>query len=204
MLAGGLMRTGILCHRPTAGPTTRIDDLTIPAAEILALSPVAAKVDVLVAAIRPTHRIIQIADWHYFPREDFTASGREPSEEGYCEYVRHVDELQETQLRLLHWLVDNRGLSMVFQEGLWEEALPEVDHNLESLREWCASRAEVEAFAAQLHNDIDDAEAHGLDATALRTRQRAAEEYAQWGLYCGAVRRLLISRQQVRLLPAEG
>jgi hypothetical protein len=41
----------------------RIDDLSTPAAEILRQLPGVAKVEVLVAAKKPTHRVIHLADW---------------------------------------------------------------------------------------------------------------------------------------------
>lgn len=197
------MASARLRNRATAGPTTRIDDLDVPAAEILALSPDVARIDVLVPATRPTHRIIQIADCHYFSREDYRMIWSAPSEEGYSEYVKDVEEQQKAQLRLLCWLVDQKGLSEVFQEGVWEEHLPHIEQELRWLRDWEKSRDDAASSVAQLRRQIDDAEARGNDSTALRTRKRDAEKYAGWGLNGGAIRRLLISRPSVRLLPAE-
>jgi hypothetical protein len=197
------MGVSALHRRPTVGPTTRIDDLRVPAAEILALSPDAWKIDVLVPADHPTHRIIQIADVHYFPRDDFRNNRHPPSDEAYSEYASKVEELHETELRLLCWLVDNHGLNEVFREGLWEEAVPTAYQYLNALRHWSDSRAEVIADAARLRSDIDDAEVQGKDSAALRTRLRQAEVYAEWGLSNGSVLRLVAARPSVRLLPAE-
>src|SRR5215469_2677809 len=81
-------------RRRSATPDTPIDDLTIPAEEILAFSPDIAKIEVLVNVSAPRRRIIHIADWHFLPREKYRMMQSPPSEKGYSEYVRRVEELQ--------------------------------------------------------------------------------------------------------------
>jgi hypothetical protein len=49
----------------------RIDDLTIPAKDILQQLPGVEKVEVLVAVQKPTARIVHLANWHFFPKDLF-------------------------------------------------------------------------------------------------------------------------------------
>ena len=44
-----------------------INDLSCPAADILSRLPGVVEVEVLVAAPRPTHRLVHVRDWHYVP-----------------------------------------------------------------------------------------------------------------------------------------
>lgn len=203
LLGGGIIGRRALLDHPKVRAPAPIDDLSVPAAEILALSPDVARIDVLVAAARPTHRIVQIVDSHYFPLEGFPSGSRKLSEEEICDYVSDVKDLQETQLRLLCWLVDNHGLSEVFQEGRSEQTLSLVERELNGLRDWCAWREKAGADAARLRSEVDCADAQRIDAATLRRRLSEVEQYAQWGLYHGAVMRLLLARPSVRLRPAE-
>lgn len=181
-----------------------IGDLSVPAEEILALSPDVAKIEVLLAPSRPTYRVIHIADAHYLSRERYRILPSRATEEGYTEYIRQVEELQKRQRRLLCWLVDDHGLREIFQEAVSAKTLPGiVDDNPKSDEERQKSRIEVRALASRLRHEIDEAESHGKDATALRTRERDAEKYLGWRLTAGVVRDLLISRPWVKLLPAE-
>src|SRR5262245_39942469 len=55
----------------------RIDDLSTPAAELLRQLPGVVEVEVLVAPPNPTHRIIQLRDWHYVPPDLFAVEVRQ-------------------------------------------------------------------------------------------------------------------------------
>jgi hypothetical protein len=55
----------------------RIDELAAPAADILRQLPGVADVEVLVSSPKPTHRIIQLRDWHYVPAELFALDARQ-------------------------------------------------------------------------------------------------------------------------------
>lgn len=81
--------------------------------------------------------------------------------------------------------------------------MPKVEDNVTWLRDWYKSGGEAASAVARLRHEIDEAEAHGKDATALRRRKREAERYVEWGFICGACRRLLVWRPSVRLVPAE-
>lgn len=202
LLASGVMGGAALQRRPRATPRTPIDDLSVPAKGILALSPDVAAIEVLVGASRPTHRIVQIADAHYLSREEYRLLRSTASEEGYADYSMQVEQLQKSQSSLLRWLVDYHGLREVFEEAVSEKTLPEyIADNLKWHRKWQESRAEVRALASRLRREIDEADARGKDVTDLRTRERDAEKYLGWRH--SAVRDLLISRPCVKLLPAE-
>jgi hypothetical protein len=57
--------------------TGRIDELASPAADILRQIPGVAHVEVLVSSPKPTHRIIQLRDWHYVPPDLFSLDVRQ-------------------------------------------------------------------------------------------------------------------------------
>lgn len=202
-LACGIVASAVLRHRAKAERDAAIDELSVPADEFLALSPDVAKINVLLKPSRATYRIIQIADCHYFSREVYRRLTDEPSEEGYTEYARQVEQLQAAQLRLLCWLVDDHGLREVFLEGLSEEMPPQVEEQLKRRRKWRESRSRVAEVASSLRRQINDAEAEGKDATVLRARERQAQKYLAWGLSGGCGWDLPIIRRCVRLLPPE-
>ena len=77
--------------------TGRIDELASPAADILRQLPGVADVEVLVSAPKPTHRIIQLRDWHYVPPDLFTLDirqqlGKSVSNEAKPRLMRRVAE----------------------------------------------------------------------------------------------------------------
>src|SRR5262245_22279775 len=53
----------------------RLDELAADAAAMLRQLPGVARVDVLVTCPKPTHRIIQLRDWHFVPRELHAVGG---------------------------------------------------------------------------------------------------------------------------------
>jgi hypothetical protein len=194
--------------QPEPRPDTPINELSVQAVQILARSADVAKIEVLLTAPQPTYRIVHIADWHYFPREDYRVLyGRvrgEASEEGYSDYVRQVERLQEAQLRLLCWLVDGHGLREVFQEGISASTLEKfVAGNEKSWRKWHDSQSRIRAITSQFRSKIDQMEAQGKDATDLRKSKRDAERYVEWGHSAGCVRELLIIRPTVTLRALE-
>ena len=111
-------------ERQTADPDVDIQaggdlsDLTVSAENILAGLPGVEKVEVLVAADWPTHRIIHIADWHFVPRAAFAADLRDQSEDPiddedidtlYAEHLDEVQRVQSIQRRLLAGLIACHG-----------------------------------------------------------------------------------------------
>ena len=57
--------------------TGRIEALASPAIDILRQLPGVADVKILVSAPKPTHRIIQLRDWHYVPPDLFKLDMRQ-------------------------------------------------------------------------------------------------------------------------------
>lgn len=62
------------------GIAGRIDNLDVPAVDILRRLPGVAGVNVLVAASKPTHRIIHFRDWHFLPRDVFILDVRQAAD----------------------------------------------------------------------------------------------------------------------------
>jgi len=61
----------VQAYQPTS--PARLDNLSVPAADLLKQLPGVGKVEVLVAVDKPALRIVHLADWHFVPRELFDA-----------------------------------------------------------------------------------------------------------------------------------
>lgn len=103
-----------------------IADLSVDAVAILRGLPGVAEVEVLVAAEKPTHRLVHLSDWHYVPREMFAADTRAAGrnlndaqmEAAYREHLLEVELVQIEQLALLRCLIRHHGLRQILAEGL--------------------------------------------------------------------------------------
>ena len=166
------------------------------------LSPEVAKVEVLLSPFRPTHRIIHIADRHYLSREQYRSVQIPPSEEGYSEYCREVENIQSAHFRLLLWLSDLHGLRQVFDEGIDQEHLPNYRESIERGR-GKHSWPELMSCLAELRRQIDEAEANGQDATSLRSQKAQLEKRRLATRRAGAVAQLLLARPSVEVLATE-
>lgn len=191
-----------LLRRP-AGPNTLIDDLTVPADEILKLSPDVAEVQAIISPFRPTHRIIHIADRHYLSRQTYRSSRHPQSEEGYSDYAREVEGIQSAQTRLLIWLADQHGLREIFDEGIDQQSLARYRELIERGRRVTRSWRELMSCLADLRGQIHEAEASGMDATNLRAQREPLEKRRSATRAAGAVAQLLFARPRVEVLPAE-
>jgi hypothetical protein len=103
----------------------RIDDLSAPTVEILRQLPGVASVEVLVAAKKPTHRVIHLADWHFVDRELFAlelrgagASTDQEVDARYRDFLRQVELVQLEQEGLLRCLLQHHHLRRILYEGL--------------------------------------------------------------------------------------
>lgn len=181
-----------------------IDDLELRIEDVLASSPDVAKVEVVVRVPHPAHRIIHVLDSHYLSREEYRLSRRPATEEGYREHVGAIEALIHHQHDFLCWLADVYSLREVHQESVSQVRLERfIEDNRKFHEKWQQSRPELRDRIAQLREAIELAERQGKDATDLRKQERAAEKAFHWRLTQGAVRNLLISRPDVRILPAE-
>lgn len=166
-------------------PVRSLSDLTAPATAILrSLSGVEA-IETLVAAERPTHRIVHIADWHFVPKDAFAADIRDQSHETITDeeieqlYAEHLDEVrrvQAQQRRLLRELIRRHGVERVYCEGLTDGDLPVYKVIIEHI-----SRCELG------ERDLT-AGGTGVDETLLRI---------------GAAGQLLAAGELAEVLPAE-
>lgn len=162
-----------------------LSDLAVSAKNILAGLPGVDKVEVLVAADRPTHRIVHIADWHFVPRTAFAADLRDQTKDPiddeeidtlYAEHLGEVECVQSAQRRLLAELIACHGLGEVFCEGLTDSDLPFYQLMIEHLRRQGSDEP------ALLRGD------DRIDETVLRV---------------GAAGQLLAAGELARVLPAE-
>jgi hypothetical protein len=178
--------------------TGRIDDLAAPAADILRQLPGVADVQVLVSAPKPTHRIIQLRDWHYVPAELFAldmrqqlgrAASNQAVEKLYENHLLEVELVQIEQGILLRCLVKHHGLHRVLVEGLTPQGLANFKKIVAALRDMDKQVAEMQKMRAKLKDD-----AAAIDEMVREHRKRLLEY--------GAAVQLEIA-QQVEVLPLD-
>jgi hypothetical protein len=113
----------------------RIDDLAIPAADVLRQLPGVMDLEALVTAPRPVRRIIHIRDWRLVSRNLYAADLRQAlgknliDEEVAARQGRLLIEVELVQLeqeRLLRSLVAHHGLRRLLAEGLTPEGVPNL------------------------------------------------------------------------------
>jgi hypothetical protein len=150
----------------------KLDDLKAPAADVLRQLPGVAEVEVLVAAPKPTHRIVHLRDWHHVPADLFAAdvrqaAGKPLSDEEvgalYREHLLQVELVQTEQEAVLRCLVRHHGLKRALAEGLTPKglhayrevlaALRATDRDLADLRKL---RAGVKREAPEIDREIED------------------------------------------------
>jgi hypothetical protein len=159
--------------------TGRIDALAKPAADILRQLPAVADVEVLVTSPKPTHRIIQLRDWHYVPPELFAldvrqVAGRPLSDEAVEKlYQKHLLEVELVQIEqgvLLRCLVEHHGLRRVLAEGLTPQGLANFKEIIASLRDMDKQVAEMQKMRAKFKED-----APAIDEMVREHRRRLLE-----------------------------
>jgi hypothetical protein len=157
----------------------RIDALASPAADILRQIPGVAHVEVLVASPKPTHRIIQLRDWHYVPPELFALDvrqqlGKSVSDEAieklYQKHLLEVELVQIEQVAVLRCLVKHHGLRRVLAEGLTPQGMENYKAIVGALRDMNGQVAEMLRMRAKLKDD----EA-AIDAMVREHRRRLLE-----------------------------
>jgi hypothetical protein len=126
--------------------TARIDDLSTSVPDLLRQLPGMVQVEIAVRADKPTHRIIQLRDWHFVPKDLYAidmrnALGRELSEQEIDqlnqELLLEVEAVQLEQMALLRCLIKHHGLRRVYSEGLTANDLPNYRERIAGLAMHC-------------------------------------------------------------------
>jgi hypothetical protein len=195
--------------------TARIDDLDIPATEILRPLPGIAQVEVCLKAEKPTSRIIHLRDWHFVPKELYAldmkqAHGRELTTEEidrlHQELLLEVELIQLEQMAVLRCLIKYHGLKKVFSEGFSPGELDTYKEKIAVLR------AMEKEQIPQIRKQLDDV--RKLIAAASKSGKEKAEaievelvtlldQHQQRLLEMGAPGRLLIAGELEDVLPLE-
>lgn len=101
-------------------------------ADALRHLPGVGEVEILVAAPRPTRRIVHVRDWHFVPRDLYAldlrqAAGRQLDDreidDRFRELLREVDAVQQDQEQILTALATRDGQRRVLAEGLTPEGV---------------------------------------------------------------------------------
>jgi hypothetical protein len=94
--------------------------------------PGVVRVEVLVHADQPTHRIVHLRDWHFVPRDLYAL---DTNDEPYEKFLQKVDAVQQEQMALLRCLIKHHGLRRVFAEGFAPKDLPNYRERIAVLRD---------------------------------------------------------------------
>lgn len=110
----------------------RIDDLSLPAADLLRQLPGVVEVEAVPPAKKPTHRLVHLRDWHFVPKDLYALDmeavhQRSLSEEEidllHEELLLEAELVQLEQMTLLRCLIKHHGLRRVVAEGFSESEL---------------------------------------------------------------------------------
>jgi hypothetical protein len=137
----------------------RLDDLAVPAADLLRQLPGVADVEVLVRVAKPTHRIIHLRDWHYVPADLLRQDAGKPlsNEEADALHRAHVLEVELVQLEqegVLRCLVKHHGLKRVLVEGLTAKGVPAYREVIAALREAHKELADLHGQRARVKKPV--------------------------------------------------
>lgn len=189
-----------------------LNDLSIRAEGILKLSHDVAKVESLVVAPKPTHRIVHIVSRHPLEWKRFEDAARLVCRDTLSEdelhewHQAHCDEMerfQASQKKLLLWLVDHHGLTKIFREGASEEDMPRVMREVEWFRKIAPWRDRLKRERLRLSQQLREAKISGRDSTALRDKLDEHELSRDYSLNFGPIGDLLLDRPFVTIIPAE-
>jgi hypothetical protein len=137
----------------------RLDDLTIPAANLLRQLPGVADVEVLVRVEKPTHRVVHLRDWHFVPKELFRQDADRPLSDEEADtlhraHVLEVELVQREQEGVLRCLVKRHGLKRVLVEGLTAKGVPAYREVIAALRDTDKELADLHRQRAQVKKKV--------------------------------------------------
>ena len=189
---------------------SRIDDLSVPAAEILRGLPGVVQVEMLVKADKPTGRIVHLRDWHYVPKDLYALDMKQVHERElteqeldqlHQELLLEAEVVQLEQMALLRCLIKHHGLKRVHSEGF-------SPNELEAYREKIAVlKAMEQDQIPKLRQQLEDVRQliGNLNGEAKEKAQRIEREllalldaHNERMLEMGAAGRLLIAGETRR------
>jgi hypothetical protein len=145
-------------------------------------------VEVLVAAPRPSCRIVHLRDWHYVPPDLFALDARQAAgralsdaevEALYREHLVEIELVSLEQIGLLRGLVRHHGLRSVLAEGLTPGGLPAYRDVLAALRDTDRRLAELQKGRAGARAEAPDID-RGI-AELVRGHRRQMLEHGAAG-----------------------
>ncbi len=200
----------------TPGTSSRIDDLSAPAACLLRQLPGVVEVDA-----RPTknatHRLVHLRDWHFVPKDlyalDMKAAYKRPLSDReidllHEELLLEVELVQIEQMTLLRCLIKHHGLRRVFCEGFSVGELQAYKDRIAALRgvekedipRLREQLAEVRSLIGSMKEGEERYEkAKKIEAEVLQL----LDQHRVALLEMGAAGRLLMSGELEEVLPLE-
>jgi hypothetical protein len=198
----------------------RIDDLTVPAAEVLRQLPGVASVDQPLKPAHPTARLVQLRDWHYVTKEWFAkdmhlGAGRPPMASDfdlrYQDFLVGVEQVQMEQMATLRCLIKYHDLKRVYIERLTPEQMPAFKDKIAALREAEPHQDALRKRSKDAWVLVEQWAADGETATARHAKALALaleiagmlEQHRLAMLEIGAAGRLLVSGELEEVLPLD-
>jgi hypothetical protein len=193
----------------------QLDDLTVPAVDLLRQLPGVVEMETLVAVAKPTRRIVHLRDWHFVPEDLFAldlrdSAGKPQSDEQakarYREFLLEVELVQLEQAALLRCLTRHHGLRRVLYEGLTPGEAKLYREKAADLHEAGPSLWEQVEHARRLLKGMAGKEKSERYAKALALEKEALALLAEHRLdvlRLGAPGRLLGAREVEEVLPLD-
>jgi hypothetical protein len=195
----------------------RIDDLSVPATDLMRQLPGVVEIESPPPVNMPTHRLIHLRDWHFVPKDLYAldlkaAYKRHLSDREidllHEELLLEVELVQIEQMALLRCLIKHHGLRRVVSEGLAEGELHAYKEKIaahrgvenEKIPALRMQLAEVRALLARTKEAEDryaKAQKIEVEILTLLDQHRVAL------LELGAAGRLLMSGELEEVLPLE-
>lgn len=130
-----------------------------PDDQLLRDLPHIAKVEASIVVEKPTHYLIHILDWHFVEKDSFIADMRSQGinddlDAKYAKHLNDVEAVQNQQKELLLALVENRGVTEVYIEGLAKAGQTEFETRLKELKRL----GDKMRVLTKLSADVEDAE----------------------------------------------
>jgi Tfp pilus assembly protein PilO len=194
---------------------TWIDDLDSPVVELLRQLPGVVRVEVAIAATKPTRRIVHLRDYHFVPKDLYAldmkqAHGRELTDDEidrlHQELLLEVELVQVEQMAILRCLIKHHGLKRIVSEGFSPGELENYRERIAVLRSMEKEQVpQVRKQLEEVRKLLEGATGEKKEKAVVIEAQLVTmlDEHKHRMLEMGAAGRLLISGELEDVLPLE-
>jgi hypothetical protein len=194
------------------GTDGHLDDLALPAEDVLRGLPGVAWVERLVVPEKVARRIVHIRDLHLVPRDLFAldvrqAAGRPLSDAEidklYDQHLLETELVQIEQVTVLRCLTRHHGLRRLRIEGLVEGEAKLFAEKAEALKGLASTTADARVQLREVRSLMRSPHRHDEAAAIERQLVGLIDQHRPYLLEVGAPGRLLMVGEPVAVLPLD-